>query len=189
MIKTKDELKIYLREDAQRNGMDCALWKRKLRQWCGSENANIIHWMRHYRRWEYHANNSGFYHRYMRFYHEVLTKRIGLRLGIRAEINTIGYGLRIIHLAGGGGIHLNVNKLGNYCGINSGVLLGNKGELNARPTIGDHVAFGPGAKAFGKIEIGSNSFISANAVVTKSFPANSIIGGIPAKLIKTIHVN
>ena len=50
--------------------------------------------------------------------------------------------------------------------------------------MGDFVAFGPGAKAFGKIKIGNNVFVAPNAVVTKDIPDNVIVGGIPAKIIK-----
>ena len=78
---------------------------------------------------------------------------------------------------------LNVEKVGNYCGFNSGVLLGDNGN-NAIPTIGDHVAFAPGSKAFGKIVIGNNVFVAPNAVVTKDVPDNAIVGGVPAKIIK-----
>ena len=46
------------------------------------------------------------------------------------------------------------------------------------------MAFGPGAKAFGKIEIGDNVFVAPNAVVTKDIPSNCIVSGVPAKLIK-----
>jgi len=35
------------------------------------------------------------------------------------------------------------------------------------------------------VDIGEGSIVAAGAVVTKSFPANSIIGGVPAKLIKS----
>ena len=43
---------------------------------------------------------------------------------------------------------------------------------------------GPGAKVLGKVTIGDNSFVLANAVVTKDMPENSIIGGVPAKVLK-----
>ena len=36
------------------------------------------------------------------------------------------------------------------------------------------------------VEIGENSVIAAGAVVTQSFPKDSIIAGVPAKLIRTI---
>ena len=36
------------------------------------------------------------------------------------------------------------------------------------------------------VEIGDNSVIAAGAVVTQSFPKDSIIAGVPAKLIRTI---
>lgn len=63
-------------------------------------------------------------------------------------------------------------------------MIGNNGSDEARPIIGDNVAFGPGAKAFGKIIIGNNVFIAANSVVVKDVPDNCICGGVPAKIIK-----
>lgn len=83
-----------------------------------------------------------------------------------------------------GGILLNIKKAGNYCGFNAGVLLGNIGSQENRPILGNHVAFGPGAKAFGNITIGDNVFVAPNAVVTKDVPSNVIVGGIPAKILK-----
>ena len=78
---------------------------------------------------------------------------------------------------------MNAHKVGNYCGFNSGVVIGNKGK-DVCPVIGDYVAFGPGSKAFGNVRIEDNCFVAPNAVVTKDMPANSIIAGIPAKRIK-----
>ncbi|WP_260267260.1 serine O-acetyltransferase [Pediococcus parvulus] len=51
------------------------------------------------------------------------------------------------------------------------------------PIIGDNVYIGPGAKLFGKIHIGNNCAIGANAVVNKNVPDNVTVAGIPAKII------
>jgi serine O-acetyltransferase len=42
------------------------------------------------------------------------------------------------------------------------------------PTIGNNVYIAPCAKMFGKIEIGDNVKIGANAVIHKSVPDNAI---------------
>lgn len=55
--------------------------------------------------------------------------------------------------------------------------------------IEDNVWIGEGVAIMPNVTIGKNSIIGANAVVTRSFPKNSIIGGIPAKLIKVIEDN
>jgi acetyltransferase-like isoleucine patch superfamily enzyme len=47
--------------------------------------------------------------------------------------------------------------------------------------IGDKVTILSG------VTIGANSIIGANSVVTKNIPENSIVGGVPAKKIKTIQ--
>lgn len=52
--------------------------------------------------------------------------------------------------------------------------------------IEDNVWVGEGVCILPGVTIGKNSIIGANAVVTKSFPPNSVIAGIPAQLIKTI---
>jgi serine O-acetyltransferase len=38
----------------------------------------------------------------------------------------------------------------------------------------------------GDITIGHNSIIGANAVVIRDVPPNSVVGGVPAKVIKTL---
>lgn len=46
--------------------------------------------------------------------------------------------------------------------------------------IGDNVCIMPG------VTLGNNVIVGANAVVTKSFPENTVIAGVPAKVIKKL---
>jgi len=57
-----------------------------------------------------------------------------------------------------------------------------KGEV----VIGNNVWIGEGVAIMPGVKLGENCIVGANAVVTNSFPANSVIGGVPARLLKTI---
>ncbi len=67
-----------------------------------------------------------------------------------------------------------------------GVTLGGTGlEKGKRhPTIGNNVVIGGGAKVLGNINIGSNSYIGANAVVIKDVPPNSTVVGVPGRITR-----
>lgn len=72
--------------------------------------------------------------------------------------------------------------IGSDCIIYQGVTIGqSKGRY---PKIGNNVIIYPGAKIIGDIVIGDNSIVGANAVVTKNVPSNTIVAGIPAKVLK-----
>lgn len=109
-------------------------------------------------------------------------KKIELLLGWDVPINVCDKGLCIVHY---GPVIINSGaKIGKNCRIHVGVNIGsNGGGKKDTPTIGENVYIGPGAKIFGKIEIGNNCVIGANSVVNKSFAANHTIAGIPAKII------
>jgi len=76
-------------------------------------------------------------------------------------------------------------RIGANCNLSQGVTLGVKagGSHPGFPVIGNNVYIGPGAKIIGGITIGDNCVIGANSVVTKDFPPNSVIAGVPAKVI------
>ena len=58
-----------------------------------------------------------------------------------------------------------------------------RGDYRGVPQIGCRVYFGPGAKVFGRIRIGDNVAIGANAVVCEDVPDNAVLGGVPARVL------
>lgn len=59
-----------------------------------------------------------------------------------------------------------------------------QGIRTAPVVIHDNVWIGHGAVITKGITIGSGAIIAANAVVTKDVPENTIVGGVPAKIIR-----
>jgi maltose O-acetyltransferase len=60
-------------------------------------------------------------------------------------------------------------------------------ELTAPITIGDNVWIGANVTIIPNVTIGNGVVIGAGAVVTKSFPDNVVIAGVPAKIIRYIN--
>ncbi len=93
----------------------------------------------------------------------------------------IGGGLRLLHPFA---TVVNAEKIGKNCIIFQQVTVGMKN--GKKPIILDNVTITCGAKVLGGITIGNNVIIGANAVVVKDVPDNSVVAGIPAKVIKTL---
>ncbi|MDY4788229.1 MAG: serine acetyltransferase [Bacilli bacterium] len=108
--------------------------------------------------------------------------KLGIKLGISIMINTIDSGLHIYH--SGNIVVSHLAKIGKNVVFHGSNCIGNNGISLEVPTIGDNCDIGFGAIVIGKIELGNNIMIGCNAVVNKSFPCNSTIVGIPARLIK-----
>lgn len=53
--------------------------------------------------------------------------------------------------------------------------------------IGNNCFIGARAFIMPGVEIGENTIVGANSLVTKSFPANVVVGGNPAKIICTVE--
>ena len=59
-------------------------------------------------------------------------------------------------------------------------------EFTAPISIGDNAWIGANATICPGVTLGNNVVVGAGAVVTKSFPDNVVIGGVPAKIVKEI---
>lgn len=60
-------------------------------------------------------------------------------------------------------------------------------KSNGPVIIEDNVWIGEGVCILPNVTIGTNSIVGANSVVTKSFPSNCVIAGVPAKIIRRLN--
>lgn len=86
--------------------------------------------------------------------------------------------------ARGMGVIMNGDEIiGENCQIGHHVKMLRKNPYKECAHIGNNVYISSGAVIMGNVIIEDNVIIGANAVVTKSIPKGSIVGGIPAKII------
>jgi len=76
-------------------------------------------------------------------------------------------------------------EIGDNVTLYHGVTLGGTTwqKIKRHPTIGNNVVIGSGAKVLGPVTIGDNTKIGANSVVVDDVPPNSIVAGIPGKVV------
>ncbi|MCE5198287.1 MAG: serine O-acetyltransferase [Armatimonadota bacterium] len=114
------------------------------------------------------------------FWHKSVQIATGISIDPNAEI---GPEFLISHF---GGIFIAGQvKMGRRCTVHQGITIGwsGRGDKKGCPVIGDRVYIGAGAKVLGKITIGNDVAIGANAVVTKDVPDNAVVVGIPARVV------
>lgn len=98
----------------------------------------------------------------------------------------IGRNLRLPH--GGNGIILHAAAVvGDEVTILHQVTLGHRSadRPDEAPTVADGAYIGAGAKVLGNVHIGERAVVGANAVVLKDVPAGAVVGGVPAKILKS----
>jgi len=96
---------------------------------------------------------------------------------------TIGPGLFIDH--GMGVVIGETTGIGENCTLYQGVTLGGTSLKREKrhPTLGDNVVVGTGAAILGAIRIGDGSRVGGGSVVVSDVPPNSVVVGIPGKVI------
>jgi serine O-acetyltransferase len=114
--------------------------------------------------------------------HKLIEIICGITIGSTA---VIGRRLCIEH-HGGIVIH-GATIIGDDCLIRHGVTLGNTGYNDpfGAPKVGDRVQMGAGAKILGRVNVGNDAIIGANAVVTHDVPEHAVVGGVPARMLSS----
>ncbi len=114
------------------------------------------------------------------FFYQPLFKAVQIVTGIEMPCEvSVGRNFVIDHF--GGIVISGYARFGDNCRIRSGVVVGlARLDDPCAPFIGDNVDIGTGAKVLGRIRIGNNVSIGANAVVTRDVPDDSIAVGVPA---------
>lgn len=144
--------------------------------------------------------------RLRRLFYKLYLKKAGQNLTVSAHVhieepNKIEVGNncsfnRGCWISGGGGL-----QLGNDVIIGPNVIIHSANHIYLDPSlpiraqghelkkviISNNVWIGAGAIILPGVTINENSIIAAGAVVTKVVPANSLVGGVPSRLIKHIY--
>ncbi|MFX1329153.1 MAG: serine O-acetyltransferase [Promethearchaeota archaeon] len=115
-----------------------------------------------------------------RYLSEITRELTGIEIHPGADI---GKDFFIDH--GGGVVIGETAKIGDNVTIYQGVTLGGTmtDPVKRHPTLGNNVVVGTGAKLLGPITIGDNVKIGANSVVITDVPSNSVVVGVPGKII------
>jgi len=129
--------------------------------------------------YQYHRSRKGPWHKMMR--RIARARHVFWSIVTQSDISpfaTLGTGLMLPH-PNGVVIHEEA-VIGDDCMIMQQVTVGMiaDGEV---PRIGNRVYVGAGAKIIGKLTIGDDARIGANAVVLADVPAGATAVGIPAK--------
>lgn len=180
MIKTKEDLKYYLEEDAKANKAPYKTIKQKINWYINPR----LRFTRNLRFYEYYSNQpQNPYNRLMALWHYYIHKKLSYKLGFTIRKNTFEEGVLFGHY--GSLIVSEKAHIGKYCRIHVGVNIGTFDGKSA--TIGDHCSISPGVKIVKAVTIGNNVVIGANAVVNRDIPDNCIVAGIPARIIKRLN--
>ncbi len=117
----------------------------------------------------------------------IRNKGLGVVIGNNTGINARAY------LGGQGGIKIGNNVIigpdvkifsENHIFSSLDTIIKNQGESRKGVIIGDNCWIGAGVIIVDGVNLGEGCVVAAGSVVTKSFQAFSVIGGVPAKVIK-----
>lgn len=159
------------------------LLQEEFRYWCsvlpvdrGSERKNFFWYIKNLKEYR-----SVFYLRIQRRYSILLSLYAPGMTNLYFETQEIGKGLVIQH---GHSTRINAAVIGERCQIWHNVTLGKNRSGGGQPKLGNNVKVYTGAVVLGDINIGDNAVIGALSVVLKDVPANCVVAGNPARIVK-----
>lgn len=192
MIQTIQDLKDYLRTDFKNNH---EIYKKNILKEYLKGNFKTYYKFKYLyclRIFEYCTNNKQGALGKLRY---LVFKRMFQKLQVKTQLfispNTCEAGLNIEHL---GYIWVDSSShLGKNNVLLPRLLFGKKSpsiltpsNFNSLINTGDNVYVGTGTTILGPVTIGNNVIIAAGSVVVKDIPDNTIVAGVPAKVIRTI---
>jgi len=115
-----------------------------------------------------------------RYLSEIAREMTGIEIHPGAQI---GKDFFIDH--GSGVVIGETAEIGDNVTIYQGVVLGGTSTdpIKRHPTLGNNIVVGTGAKLLGPIIIGDDVRIGANSVVVNDVPSNSVVVGVPGRII------
>lgn len=119
----------------------------------------------------------------LKLYYQRKKNKYGLLLGYEIGSQNIGKGLCLYH---NGPIVINGNsKIGEYCSFHGDNCVGNNGNDDICPIIGNNVDVGVGAKIIGNVKIANNVKIGAGSVVVNDIlEEGATVVGIPGRIVR-----
>ena len=180
MIKTKQDYKMYLLQDA----LALSETTRKRPRFFTDY---IWRFQRILRKCEYQKTYTGLKKLLcmpLIIFNKIRFNRMAVLLGFSIPLGIFEEGLSIAHY---GNIVVSTEaKVGKNCRIHEGVNIGATNGSDKAPVIGNNVFIGTGAKIIGDITVADDVAIGANAVVVKSITEpGTTWAGVPAKKVSS----
>ena len=178
MISSKKELKFYIMADMMMNRGKFK-WSLKDRIKHIFVPDDIMRYLKSMRYCAYYTEYKqitppGLF---LRLYHALRYRKLGIKLGFSIGCKALGYGVVIPHygtiVVGGS------NRIGNYAVLHTSTCISDNSKV-----IGNALYLATGAKMTSRLTLGDNVSVGANSVVNKSFPSDCMIAGAPAVKIK-----
>ena len=178
-IHSRKELKFYIAADRMMNrGKFKWSWKDRLKHLVAPDY--ILLYLKHLRYMQYLTNSKSkspiWACQYL--YHFLRHRKLGYFLGFSIGYQSLGYGANIPHygtiVVGGD------SRIGNYSVVHSSTCVTGQGNV-----IGNAANIATGAKIISSIKVCDNVRFAANSVTNKDMPGDSIVAGVPSKVVKS----